>query len=84
MKEHHNVPLIGHVGVHRTVDHIKRAFQWKGLWSDARQYVLSCSVCQLMKLDHRKERRESCSQSPFQNVNGNNLQLTRLAESRRG
>ena len=29
MKEHHDVPLIGHVGVHRTVDHIKRAFWWE-------------------------------------------------------
>ena len=26
MKEHHDAPLIGHVGVHRTMDHIKRAF----------------------------------------------------------
>ena len=34
MKEHHDVPLIGHVGVHHTVDHIKRAFWWKGLWGD--------------------------------------------------
>ena len=55
MKEHHDVPLIGHVGVHRTVDHIKRAFWWKGLWGDVGQYVRSCPVCQLMKSDHRKK-----------------------------
>ena len=55
MKEHHDVPLIGHVGVHRTVDHIKRAFWWKGLWGDVSQYVRSCPVCQLMKSDHRKK-----------------------------
>ena len=29
MKEHHDVPLIGHVGVHWTLDHVKRAFWWK-------------------------------------------------------
>ena len=55
MKEHHDVPLIGHVGVHWTVDHIKRAFWWKGLWGDIEQYVQSCPVCQLMKSDHRKK-----------------------------
>ena len=55
IKEHHDVPLIGHVGVHRTVDHIKRAFWWKGLWGDVGQYVRSCPVCQLMKSDHRKK-----------------------------
>ena len=55
MKEHYDVPLIGHVGVHRTVDHIKRAFWWKGLWGDVGQYVRSCPVCQLMKSDHRKK-----------------------------
>ena len=55
MKEHHDVPLIGHVGVHRTVDHIKRAFWSKGLWGDIGQHVRSCLVCQLMKLDHKKK-----------------------------
>ena len=55
MKEHHDVPLIEHVDVHRIVDHIKRAFWWKGLWGDVGQYMRSYSVCQLMKLDHRKK-----------------------------
>ena len=55
MKEHHYVPLIGHVGVHQTVDHIKRAFWWKGLWGDVRQYMRSYLVCQLMKPDHKKK-----------------------------
>ena len=55
IKEHHDIPLIGHVGVHRIVDHIKRALWWKGLWGDVGQYVQSCPVCQLMKSDHRKK-----------------------------
>ena len=42
MKEHHDVPLIGHLGVHQTMDHIKRALWWKGLWGDVGQYVRSC------------------------------------------
>ena len=64
MKEHHDVPLIGHVGVHQTVDHIKRTFWWKGLGGDVRKNMRSCPVCQLMKADHRK-RRVYCSQSPL-------------------
>ena len=55
MKERHDVPLIGHVGVHQTVDHIKQAFWWKGLWGDIGQYTRSYPVCQLMKSDHRKK-----------------------------
>ena len=55
MKERHNVPLIGHVGVHWTMDHIKRTFWWKGLWGDVGHYVQSCPVCQLMKSDHKKK-----------------------------
>ena len=55
IKEHHDVPLIGHVGVHRTVDHIKRAFWWKGLWGDVGQYMRSCPFYQLMTADHRKK-----------------------------
>ena len=55
MKENHDVPSIGHVGQYRTVDLIKRAFYWRGLWKDVGQYVRSCPVCQLMKSDHRKQ-----------------------------
>ena len=75
MKEYHDVPLIEHVSVHQTVDHIKRAFWWKGLWGDVGQYVRSCLICQLMKADTGK-RRVYCSQFPCQNGNGSKLQLT--------
>ena len=44
--ENHNVAAIGHVGLNRTVDHIKRAFWWCGMWSTVGEYVRSCPVFQ--------------------------------------
>ena len=55
MKEHHDVPLIGHMGVHQIVNHMKRAFRWKDLWGDVKQYMQSYLVYQLTKIDHRKK-----------------------------
>ena len=75
MEEHHDVPIIGHVGVQRTVNHIKRAFWWAGLWGDVRRYVQSCPVYQLMKLDYKK-RRVCYSLSTYPNENGSRLQRT--------
>ena len=31
IRENHDVPAIGHVGLNRTVDHIKGAFWWRGM-----------------------------------------------------
>ena len=55
IRENHDVPAIGHVGLNRTVDHIKRAFWWRGMWSTVGEYVRTCPVCQLVKSDHRKK-----------------------------
>ena len=53
--ENHDVPAIGHVELNRTVDHIKRAFWWRGMWSTVGEYVRTYPVCQLVKSDHRKK-----------------------------
>ena len=55
IRENHDVPAIGHVGLNKTVDHIKRAFWWRGMWSTVGEYVQSSPVCQLVKSDHRKK-----------------------------
>ena len=38
--ENHDVPAIGHMGLNRIVDHIKRAFWWRDMWSIVGEYVL--------------------------------------------
>ena len=55
LQENHDVPIVGHVGIQRIVDLVKRTYWWRGLWSDAAHYVRSCPVCQRMKSDNRKK-----------------------------
>ncbi|UYV62830.1 hypothetical protein LAZ67_2002067 [Cordylochernes scorpioides] len=43
------LPILGHVGVAKTVHRIKQRFYWKGLEEDVRKYVRSCKVCQAFK-----------------------------------
>ncbi|UYV73868.1 K02A2.6-like [Cordylochernes scorpioides] len=49
MKTAHDIPEAGHMGVAKTVHHIKQRFYWKGLEEDVRKYVRSCKVCQAFK-----------------------------------
>ena len=53
--ENHDVPVVGHVGINRNVNLIKRAYWWRGLWGDVEMYVRSCPVCQRMKTDNKKK-----------------------------
>ena len=55
IRENHDVQAIGHAGLNRTMDHIKRAFWWRGMWSTVGEYVRSCPVSQLVKSDHLKK-----------------------------
>ena len=55
LQENHDIPTVGHVGIQRTVDLVKRTYWWRGMWSDAASYVRSCPVCQRMKSDNRKK-----------------------------
>ena len=45
LRENHDVLAIGHVGLKKTMDHIKRAFWWCGMWSTRGEYVQTCPVC---------------------------------------
>ena len=53
--ENHDVPDIGYVGLNKTMNHIKRAFWRRGMWSTVGEYVRSCPVYELVKSDHRKK-----------------------------
>ena len=39
LQENHNVPMVGHMGIQRTVDLVKQTYWWSGLWSDAAHYM---------------------------------------------
>ena len=53
--ENHDVPIVGHVGINRTVDLIKQNYWWRGIWGDVTVYIRSCPVCQWMKSDNQKK-----------------------------
>ena len=50
----YDVPVAGHVGIHRTQELVNRQFSWKGMGNDIRHYVQTCLVCQTTKSDHQK------------------------------
>src|SRR5215469_18197786 len=51
LDENHSVPSAGHQGVVRTVGRLKRTYFWPTLLADAKEYVVSCPICQATKPD---------------------------------
>ena len=50
----HDVPVAGHVDIHRTQEVANRQFSWRGMGTDIQHYVRTCPVCQTTKSDHQK------------------------------
>ena len=53
LRECHDVPSVGHVGIRRTLELLERSYHWKHMRSDATSYVQTCPTCQMVKADHR-------------------------------
>ena len=53
LKQCHDVPIVGHVGMRRTMELVDREFHWRGIRGDTIQYMKTCPTCQLMKSDNR-------------------------------
>ena len=53
--ENYDVAVMGHVGINRIVDLIKRSSWWRGLWRDVSAYVPFRLVCWRMKTDNWKK-----------------------------
>ena len=49
LEELHDSQTAGHLGYQKTVDSVKRAFWWRGITEDIKDYVFSCQKCQEMK-----------------------------------
>jgi transposase InsO family protein/uncharacterized protein YjiS (DUF1127 family) len=54
MCEYHDVPLAGHVGIHKTLERLKRQWFWPKMKNDVEDYVRSCTACQQNKPSHQK------------------------------
>jgi hypothetical protein len=48
--ENHDTPRVGHQGVKKTMDLIKRSCFWKGVNKHIRDYVKTCLICQQTKV----------------------------------
>ena len=53
LRECHDIPAVGHVGIRRTMELVDRQFHWRGLRKDVTSYVQTCPTCQMMKNDNR-------------------------------
>lgn len=51
IKAHHNPPVMGHPGIQKTYDLVKREFTWPGMRKFIKQYVQGCAACQSCKVN---------------------------------
>ena len=53
LKQCHDVSIVGHVGMRRTMELVDQQFHGRNIRGDTIQYVKTCPTCQLMKSDNR-------------------------------
>jgi len=54
LKQNHDIPIVGHVGVHKTYDNIYKNFYWMGLEETVKKYIRGCETCQMNKSSKQK------------------------------
>ena len=59
LRECHDIPSVGHVGIRRTLELLERTYHWRSMRKDATQYVQTCPTCQMIKPDTRKKQKHS-------------------------
>ena len=57
LRECHDVPSVGHVGIRRTLELLERSYHWKHMQTDATNYIWTCSIYQMVKANYRKKAR---------------------------
>ena len=50
----HDLPIVGHVGLQKTLYNVRQKFYWKGMDDDIKRYVQTCEKCQ--RTTHRTRR----------------------------
>lgn len=51
VRQHHDLPSMGHPGIYKTTELVKRRYWWPGMSTFIRKYVEGCGICQQMKVD---------------------------------
>ena len=72
MKENHDLPIAGHLGLSRMLKRIQEKYYWKNMRTDIENYVKKCSQCQtnkaLRKINRAPMQITSLSTQPFERV----------------
>ena len=55
LKETHDTKWVGHPGEERTLALLARSFHWPKMKEDVQAYVKTCHVCQVDKIERKKE-----------------------------
>ncbi|RJE17341.1 to reverse transcriptase, partial [Aspergillus sclerotialis] len=55
MQQGHDAPTSGHFGVDKTMERITRDYYWPGMWTDIRNYIRQCDICQRSKADRHQQ-----------------------------
>jgi hypothetical protein len=53
LQDHHDSRDVGHPGIHRMLELIKRTYWWPMIKTDVQNYVKGCSACQKNKIIHQ-------------------------------
>lgn len=53
IKEHHDPPTCGHLGVYKTVGRIMNKYYWPNLRSDVSRYIKNCNTCLATKPEQK-------------------------------
>ena len=48
---HHDLPVMGHPGVFKTLELIRQNYWWPGLYLFIKRFVSGCAICQQMKVN---------------------------------
>ena len=48
---HHDIPVMGHPGIQKTYELVKREYMWPGMRKFIVQYVKGCAACQTCKVN---------------------------------
>jgi reverse transcriptase-like protein/integrase-like protein len=49
IKQHHDTPVNGHLGEHKTMERVSRCYFWPGMRKSVQQYIQQCQSCQANK-----------------------------------
>ncbi|CAB0040796.1 unnamed protein product [Trichogramma brassicae] len=55
LRDSHNEPATGHLGVEKTYDRVAQEYFWRGCYHDVEEYVRKCDLCQRHKVSQQKK-----------------------------